>query len=92
MNPKEQSLCYPGSHHPSILFFLFLFFFVALMFEIRTFTLSHSTALFCEEVSQDRISQTIFLGWLQTAVLLISASRVARIAGVSHRHLTPAFS
>jgi hypothetical protein len=29
------------------------------------------------------VSQTICLGWLQTAVLLISASWVARIIGVS---------
>jgi hypothetical protein len=27
-------------------------------------------------------------GWLQTAILLISASRVARITGVNHRHPT----
>jgi hypothetical protein len=31
----------------------------------------------------------IYLGWLQTAILLISASWVARITGVSHQH--PAF-
>jgi hypothetical protein len=27
-------------------------------------------------------------GWLRTAILLISASRVARITGMSHQHLT----
>jgi hypothetical protein len=34
---------------------------------------------------QDRISQTICLDWLRTVVLLVPASRVARITGVSHR-------
>jgi hypothetical protein len=33
--------------------------------------------------------ETICLGWLWNTILLISASRVARITGVSHRH--PAF-
>jgi hypothetical protein len=31
---------------------------------------------------QDRVSQTICSGWLQTTILLISASRVARITGM----------
>jgi hypothetical protein len=33
----------------------------------------------------DGVLQTICLGWLRTAILLISASWVARITGVSHR-------
>jgi hypothetical protein len=33
-----------------------------------------------------RISWTICPGWLQTAILLISVSWVARITGVSHWH------
>jgi hypothetical protein len=32
----------------------------------------------------DRVSWTICLGWLRTMILLISASWVARITGVSH--------
>jgi hypothetical protein len=32
----------------------------------------------------DRLSQTICMGWLWTTVLLISASWVARVTGVSH--------
>jgi hypothetical protein len=40
-------------------------------------------ALFCEGFFQDRVSQTIYLGSLQTSILLISAS----IIGVSHWHL-----
>jgi hypothetical protein len=39
-------------------------------------------ALFCDGCFSDRVSQTIYLGWLWTAVLLISASWVVRIAGV----------
>jgi hypothetical protein len=35
---------------------------------------------------QDRVSQTICLGWLQTTILLISAYWVARIIGLSHWH------
>jgi hypothetical protein len=37
---------------------------------------------------QDRILWTIFPDWLQTMILLISASWVARITGVSHQHQT----
>jgi hypothetical protein len=33
---------------------------------------------------QDRVSGTISPGWLQTTILLISASLVARITGLSH--------
>jgi hypothetical protein len=35
-------------------------------------------------VFSDRVSRAICLGWLRTAILLISASWVARIIGVSH--------
>jgi hypothetical protein len=35
----------------------------------------------------DRVSQTVWPGWLQTAILLISASWVERIIGVSHQRL-----
>jgi hypothetical protein len=38
---------------------------------------------------QDRVSQTICPGLFQTTILLISASLVARITGVSHQHQTP---
>jgi hypothetical protein len=40
-------------------------------------------------VFQDRVSQTVCLGWLRTSLLLISASWVARITGVSHRCPVP---
>jgi hypothetical protein len=38
----------------------------------------------CEGIFRDRVSWTIFLGWLQTSVFLISVFWVARITGVSH--------
>jgi hypothetical protein len=34
----------------------------------------------------DRVSGTVCPGWQQTAILLTSASQVARITGVSHGH------
>jgi hypothetical protein len=43
--------------------------------------------LYCEEFFQNTVSQTICPGWLQTMILLISASWVARIIGLSHQHL-----
>jgi hypothetical protein len=39
---------------------------------------------FCDEFFQERFSKTICLGWLWAVVILISASWVAKIAGVSH--------
>jgi hypothetical protein len=38
------------------------------------------------EYFQDRVSQTVCPGCLWTVILLISASWVARIIGVSHQH------
>jgi hypothetical protein len=37
---------------------------------------------------QDRVLQTICLGWLQISFLLISASQIARITSMSHQHPT----
>jgi hypothetical protein len=42
-------------------------------------------ALFCEAFFKIESRETIFLGWLQTTILLISASWVARITGVGHQ-------
>jgi hypothetical protein len=44
--------------------------------------------LFCIGFFWDRVLCTICLGWLLIVVLLISASWVASITGVSHQHLT----
>jgi hypothetical protein len=48
-------------------------FFVVLGFELRVYTLIHLEPLH-QTFFQDRVSQTICLGWLQTMILLISAS------------------
>jgi hypothetical protein len=48
-------------------------------------------ALFLWRIFWDRISGTICLGWLQIVVLLISASWVARITGLSHWCLAAIF-
>jgi hypothetical protein len=46
-------------------------------------------ALFCDGFFQDRVLRTICPGWLSVTILLISASWVARITGVSHWLLAP---
>jgi hypothetical protein len=53
---------------------LTFFFLVVLGLELRAYTLSHSTSPFYDGFFQDRVLQTICLGWLQTAILLISDS------------------
>jgi hypothetical protein len=65
-----------------------LFFFSILGFELWAYTLTPWAILpdlFCDGFFQDRVSRTICLDWLWTAVLLISASWVARITGMSHQ-------
>jgi hypothetical protein len=42
---------------------------------------------FCDGYFQDRVSQTISPGWLQTAILPISASWAAVITGMSYHYL-----
>jgi hypothetical protein len=62
-------------------------FFSVLGLELRVYTLSHSTSpIFCDGFFRDRVSWTISPGWLWITILLISASWVARITGVSHQH------
>jgi hypothetical protein len=46
-----------------------------------------SLSPFWDEYFQDRVLWTICLGRLQTVILLISASWVARIIGTSHQYL-----
>jgi hypothetical protein len=69
------------------LFFPFFFFFVVQGLQLRAFTLNTPSAPFLGRVFQDRVSWTPCPGCLQTMVLLISASWVARITDVSHRRL-----
>jgi hypothetical protein len=73
-----------GSFALSISSFL-LFVFSVLGFELRAYTSNHSTSPFSEGFFWDRVSWIICPGWLQTMILLISASWVARITGESHR-------
>jgi hypothetical protein len=49
--------------------------------------LSHTSNPFCSGYFGDGVSVTISLGWPETSILLISASQVARVSGVSHQHL-----
>jgi hypothetical protein len=61
------------------------FFFAVLRLQLRAFTLSHSTSpIFCDRVFQNSVSPTIWLGWLQTVILLISASWAASATGMRH--------
>jgi hypothetical protein len=67
-------------HFPSALFFFF-FFLMVLGFEIRTSCLQGALPLehlhqtfFCDEFFQDRVFRIVCTGWLQTPILLISAS------------------
>jgi hypothetical protein len=60
----------PWATSPAVFFCLFVLFFIL-------------PSLFLWRVFQDRVLQTIGPGWLPTAILLISASWVARITGVS---------
>jgi hypothetical protein len=41
-----------------------------------------------QSILLNEISWTICLGWPWVVILLISASQVARITGVSHQHLS----
>jgi hypothetical protein len=66
--------------------FLLLFFMVPGL-ELRASTLSHSTSPFCVRNFWDRVLWTIWMGCLQTAILLICGSWVAAIMGVSHQCL-----
>jgi hypothetical protein len=46
--------------------------------------LSHTSSHFALVIFGDEVSQTTCLNWPQTTILLISASQVVGIAGVSH--------
>jgi hypothetical protein len=69
-----------------LLVFLFIFSFWGAGAWTQGLHLSHSTSplilFFCDEYFQDRASWTIYPGWLWTAILLISASWVARITSL----------
>jgi hypothetical protein len=79
-----------SSHVPFSNFFFF--FFVVLGFEFRALHLlgrcctiwATLPALFCVRCLRDWVSWSICLDWLQTMFLLISASWIVRITGMSH--------
>jgi hypothetical protein len=69
--------------------FLFLFFIYFILFALLRFELGptlHQPFLCCR-VFWESVSQTICWGWFWTEILLIFASWVAGITGVSHRYL-----
>jgi hypothetical protein len=65
--------------------FLLLFFFQYWGLNSGPSLWATAPALFCDGLFWNRVPWTICPGWLQTVILLISASWVARITGVSHR-------
>jgi hypothetical protein len=67
-------------------FFFFFFLFCSTGAWTRSTHWATLSAPFLWWVFKDRVSWTICLGWLQTAILLISASWVAGITGMSCRH------
>jgi hypothetical protein len=75
------------SASPCILFYLCIF--AVLGFELRAYTVSHSTSPFfvCDGFFLSRVSGTICPGWLWTTILLVSTSWVVRIIGVNHQCL-----
>jgi hypothetical protein len=58
--------------------------FALLLAKQALYHLSHNFIPFFSDYFGDGLSRTICPGWLQTMILLISASQVARITGVSH--------
>jgi hypothetical protein len=51
-------------------------------FELRAYTLSHSTSpIFVKGFFKIKFHKLFYLGWLRTVILLISTSWVARIIG-----------
>jgi hypothetical protein len=60
---------------------------VVLGFELRACA-TPPVLLFVMDFFQERVLSTICPGWLQTMILLITASWVVRITGVSHRRQT----
>jgi hypothetical protein len=49
------------------------------------YCLSHTSSAFCSGYFGDEVLWTICSNWLRVMILLISASKVARITGVSHQ-------
>jgi hypothetical protein len=80
------------SHSAISLLVLYIYFFF-LFFFLQYWDLNSGPSpwaappvLFLWRIFQDRVSRTICPGWLWTMILLISASWVARIIGMSHQY------
>jgi hypothetical protein len=82
--------------HIYVCIYIYVFFLVVLVFELRASCLLGSHLLleslhqlfFYVEYFRDWVSWTIWPCWPQTEILLISASWLVRITGMSHWHLT----
>jgi hypothetical protein len=74
----------PHLRPPSSTWQLYFFSFAVLGLDFRAYALSHFTSPFLWQVFWDRVLWTVCLGWFLTVILLISASWVARITGLSH--------
>jgi hypothetical protein len=83
-----------GCLKPTFLSFLFFFFSGGIRVWTQglklarqvLYNLSHTSSPFCVGYFQDRVSQTIYLGWPGMEILLMSASLVASITDISHQH------
>jgi hypothetical protein len=67
----------------TLLFYYLFIYFAVLGLELRAYTWATPPALLLCWVFQDRVLRTICPGWLRILILLISASWVTRIIGVS---------
>jgi hypothetical protein len=64
-----------GIERKQIYFILyFILFILVLGLELRAYTSSPTTSPYFDFFFQDRVSRTVCLGWVQTMILLISAS------------------
>jgi hypothetical protein len=80
--------CY---HFPEVFLFYFVFCSIGVWTQgLHTPWVTPPALFFCIGYFWDRVSRSLFAqGWLRTTILLLSASWVTRIIGMSHWH--PAF-
>jgi hypothetical protein len=84
---REKEMLLGEERFYKIRFFFLFFFFCGTRIWTQGLYLEWLTCPFLWRVFQDRVLQTISVGWLWILILLISASWVARIIGMSHRCL-----
>jgi hypothetical protein len=84
--PKNKKHASIFNRRILIIFFVCVCVWEVLESELRACTLSHSTSPFLMKIFfQDRVLQNYLPGLASNCILLISASLVARITGVSHQ-------